>query len=60
MRRGDHILELLPGEDVGGREVAFGVAVLSGLGDADVQHLAGLALDHDEATIHIIGVVIRI
>jgi hypothetical protein len=25
------------------------VAVLTGLGDGDVQDLAGLALDHDEA-----------
>lgn len=44
---GDHILELLAGEDVGGDEVALGVAVLAGLGDGDGKNLAGLALDHD-------------
>ena len=47
MGGGDHILELLAGEDVGGGEIAFGVAVLSGLGDGDVGDLAGLSLDHD-------------
>ena len=49
MGRGDHIFKLFTGENVGGGEVAFGVAVLTGLGDGDVQDLAGLALDHDEA-----------
>lgn len=49
MGRGDHIFKLFAGENVGGGEVAFGVAVLTGLGDGDVQDLAGLALDHDEA-----------
>ena len=44
---GDHILELLAGEDVGGDEVALGMAVLAGLGDGDGNDLAGLALDHD-------------
>jgi hypothetical protein len=51
MGRGHHIFELLAGENVGGGEVAFGVAVLSGLGDGDVQDLAGLSLDHDEAAL---------
>ncbi len=49
MGGGDHILQLLPSENIGGGEVAFGVAMLSGLGYGDVQDLAGLALDHDEA-----------
>lgn len=44
---GDHILELLAGEDVDGGEIAFSVAVLSGLGDGDVKDLAGLSFDHD-------------
>jgi len=46
---GDHVLELLAGEDVGSREVALGVPVLAGLGDGDAQDLAGLALDHHVA-----------
>ena len=49
MRGGDHILKLLTGEDIGGGEVTFGVTVLSGLGDGDVEDLAGLSLDHDVA-----------
>lgn len=44
---GDHIFELLTSEDVDGGEIAFGVAVLSGLGDRDVKDLAGLSFDHD-------------
>ncbi len=49
MGGGDHILELLAGEDVGCGEVALGVSVLAGLGNGDAQDLAGLALDHDES-----------
>ena len=49
MGRGNHILKLLAGEDVDRREIAFGVAVLSGLGDGDVQDLARLSFDHDES-----------
>lgn len=44
---GDHILELLAGENVDGGEIAFGVAVLTGLGDRNVDDLAGLSFDHD-------------
>lgn len=33
---GHHIFKFLPGEDVGGGEVAFGVAVFAGLRDGDV------------------------
>ena len=51
MRGGDHILKLLTGEDIGGGEVTFGVTVLSGLGDGDVEDLAGLSLDHDVAVV---------
>ena len=47
MRRGNHILELLTGEDVDRGEIAFSVAVLSSLGDRDVQDLAGLSFNHD-------------
>ena len=46
---GDHVLELLAGEDVGGGEVALCVPVLAGLGDGDAQYLARLALDHHVA-----------
>jgi len=48
---GDHILELLAGEDVNGQEIALGVAVLPRLGDRDVEHLAGLSLDHHVAAL---------
>ena len=49
MGGGNHILKLLSGEDIDSGKVTFGVAVLSGLGDGDVEDLAGLSLDHDEA-----------
>merc|ERR1740115_371418 len=45
------ILHLLSGEDVLRDKVALGVAVLSGLRRRDVQDLAGVALDHDVATL---------
>lgn len=39
VRRGDKLLHLLAGEDVGGGEVALGVTVLASLGRGDVDHL---------------------
>lgn len=51
MRGGHHVLHLLAVEDVDGREVGLGVAVLAGLGRGHVHHLAGAALDHDEAAL---------
>ena len=47
MSRGNHIFELLAGEDVDSGEIAFGMTVLSSLGDGDVKNLAGLSFDHD-------------
>lgn len=49
MGGGNHIFKLLSGEDIDGGEVTFGVAVLSSLGDGDVEDLAGLSLDHDKS-----------
>jgi hypothetical protein len=46
--RGDHIFVLLSGENIGSREIALGVAVLSCLGDGDAQNLARLSLNHHE------------
>ena len=37
--RGDELLHLLAGEDIGGGEVALGVTVLAGLGGGHVDHL---------------------
>lgn len=41
VRGGDDVLQLLAGEDVGGREVSLSVAVLPGLGGGHVDHLEG-------------------
>lgn len=49
VRGRDDVLDLLAVEDVDGREVGLGVAVLARLGGADVHDLAGAALDHDVA-----------
>lgn len=51
VRRGDHILVLLSGENVRGEKVTLGVTVLSRLGDGNGKDLAGLALDHHEAVV---------
>jgi len=42
----NHIFELLSGENINGEEIAFGVAVLSGLRNGDRKNLAWLSLDH--------------
>ena len=47
----DHIFEFLSGENISGEEVAFGVAVLSGLGNRNRNNLAWLSLDHHEAAV---------
>ena len=49
--RGHEVLHLLAREDVDGDEVAFGVAVLAGLGGGDIRHLAWVSLDHDVASL---------
>lgn len=49
VRRGDNVLVLLAGEDVNGREVALGVAVLARLGGGHGAHLARVVLDADVA-----------
>jgi len=48
---GYHIFELLASEDINGGEIAFSVAVLSGLGDGNVKDLAWLSLDHDVSSL---------
>jgi len=46
----NHIFQFLARENVHGREVTLGVTVLSGFGNGNVQHLAGLSLDHHVST----------
>ena len=45
MGTGAQILQLLAGEDVNGDQVDFGMTVLSGLGGAHFDNLAGATLD---------------
>ncbi len=45
------LLQLLPGEDVEGRQMDLGVSVLARLGRAHVDDLAGTVFDHDMATL---------
>jgi len=49
--RRDKLLHLLAGEDVGGGEMALGVAVLPSLGGGHLNNLGGAALDAHEATL---------
>lgn len=50
VRGGDDVLELLAREDVGGRKVSLGVAVLSGLGGGHVNHLTGAETKEQEGS----------
>ena len=59
MGGGNHILEFLAGEDVDSGEIAFGVTVLSSLGDGDVKNLAGLSLDHNVSLLFVGGESVR-